>query len=191
MGLGCDMFTFVETDMEIFRAWLRKVIKTDKNLVINGERVPAKILARKLNISEAALTGYHSGRKNSKGERTFPKIPQAIQQEILRLTRTPREEMLRIGREALKPSPPQGELVSMTDPQLDRRVSPDNLPKLARLRRRALEFDNQILGTQLVQTLIEIEKIDPVILNEVHDILRVKLKYLRDQEHLLSNRQKK
>jgi len=185
------MFTFVETDMEIFRAWLRKVIKTDKNLVINGERVPAKILARKLNISEAALTGYHSGRKNSKGERTFPKIPQAIQQEILRLTRTPREEMLRIGREALKPSPPQGELVSMTDPQLDRRVSPDNLPKLARLRRRALEFDNQILGTQLVQTLIEIEKIDPVILNEVHDILRVKLKYLRDQEHLLSNRQKK
>jgi hypothetical protein len=186
------MFVFVETDMEIFRAWLRKVIKTDKNLVINGERVPAKILARKLNISEAALTGYHSGRKNSKGERTFPKIPQVIQQEILRLTGTSWEEMLRIGRDALKPSPhPQGELVSMTDPRIDRRVSPENLPRLARLRRRALEFDNQILGTQLVQTLIQIEKIDPVMLNEVHDILQVKLKYLRDQESLLSNRREK
>ena len=182
------MFTFVETDMEIFRAWLRKVIKTDKNLVIDGKRVPAKILAGKLNISEAALTGYHSGRKNAKGIRTFPKIPQAIQQEILRLTGTSREEMLHIGREALKPSPPQGELVSMTDPRIDRRVSPDNLPKLARLRRRALEFDNQILGTQLVQTLIEIEKIDPVTLKEVEDILQVKLKYLQIQESLQSNR---
>jgi hypothetical protein len=185
------MFFLMETEMEIFRAWLRKVIKTDKNLVIDGKRVPAKILARRLQISEAALTGYHSGRKNPKGEKTFPKIPQAIQQEILRLTGTSREEMLRIGRDALKPSLPEGELVSMSDPRIDRRVSPDNLPRLARLRRRALEFENQILGTQLVQSLIEIEKIDPVMLKEVQDILKVKLKYLRDQENSESNRRNK
>jgi hypothetical protein len=185
------MFFLMETEMEIFRAWLRKVIKTDKNLVIDGKRVPAKILARRLQISEAALTGYHSGRKNPKGEKTFPKIPQAIQQEILRLTGTSREEMLRIGKLVLKPSPPQGELVSMTDPRIDRRVSPDNLSNLARLRRRALEFDNQILGTQLVQSLIEIEKIDPVTLKEFLDILQVKLKYLRDQKSQESNHQEK
>ncbi|MEX1298697.1 MAG: hypothetical protein AB1Z81_06800 [Desulfotignum sp.] len=185
------MFFLVETEMEIFRAWLRKVIKTDKNLVIDGKRVPAKILARRLQISEAALTGYHSGRKNQKGVRTFPKIPQTIQQEILRLTGTSREEMLRIGKLVLKPSPPQGELVSMTDPRIDRRVSPDNLSNLARLRRRALEFDNQILGTQLVQSLIEIEKIDPVTLKEFLDILQVKIKYLRDQKSQESNHQEK
>jgi hypothetical protein len=72
------MFFLLESEMEIFRAWLRKVIKKDKNLVIDGERVPGKILARRLQISEAALTGYHSGRKNQKGERTFPKIPETI-----------------------------------------------------------------------------------------------------------------
>lgn len=185
------MFLLVETEMEIFRAWLRKVIKTDKNLVIDGKRVPAKILAKQLQISEATLTGYHSGRKNPKGEKTFPKIPPDIQREILRLTGTSREEMMRIGGNAANPSPPNGELISMTDPRIDRRISPDNLANLARLRRRALEFENQILGNDLVRSLIEIEKTDLVSLKEIKDILEVKLKYLRGQELPESSRRKK
>ena len=185
------MVQLMETETEIFRAWLRKVIKTDKNLVIDGERVPAKKLAERLHISEAALTGYHSGRKNLQGKRRFPKIPLNVQSEILRLTGTSREEMLRIGQEALNSSTPKGELISISDTRIDRHISPDQLPKLARLRRRSLEFDDQILGTEIVRSLIEIEKLDAITLKEFWDIIQVKLSYLQKKKSPESSRREK
>ena len=154
----------------------------DKSLVIDGKKEPAKNLAKRLQVSEAALTGYHSGRKSKGGEKRFPKIPLHIQQEILRLTGTSREAMLSIGRDAWNPLSPRGELISITDTRIDRRISPENLPNLARLRRRSLEFGNQILGTEIVQSLIEIEKIDPVMLKEIQDVLKVRLTYLRSRK---------
>ncbi|MCA1784600.1 MAG: hypothetical protein LC657_01305, partial [Desulfobacteraceae bacterium] len=63
-------------------------------------------------------------------------------------------------------------------------------PKLAHFRRRALEFDDQALGTELVRSLIEIEKIDAVTLQEVQDVLKVKLKYLNSKEESDSRLQK-
>jgi hypothetical protein len=176
------MFILLQSETEIFRAWLRKVIKKDKNLMINGKKIRAKQLAKLLKISEVSLTGYHSGRKNLNGERTFPKIPLRIQQEILLLTGTSREEMLKIGENELSPSPNSGRPISITDTRIDRRVSPKNIPKLAQLRRRALEFDDQALGTELVRSLIEIEKIDDITVQEIIDVLQVKLKYLKSKE---------
>jgi hypothetical protein len=185
------MINSAQNETEIFRAWLRKVIKDDRNLMILGKKVPAKQLAKLLKISEAALTGYHSGRNNPKGERRFPKIPLNIQREILRLTGTSRDEMMRIGQEALKPSPSRGELISITDSRIDRRVSQNNIPKLAHLRRRALEFDDLTLGTELVRALIEIEKLDAITLEEIQDVLQVKLKYLKSKTEPESRQQKK
>ena len=185
------MFILLQSETETFRAWLRKVIKKDKNLMINGKKIRAKQLAKLLKISEAALTSYHSGRKNLHGERTFPEIPIRIQHEILRLTGTSREEMLKIGENELNPSLKKGRLISITDTRIDRQISPENIQKLAQLRRRALEFDDQALGTELVRSLIEIEKLDATTLKEVQDVLQVKLKYLMSKKELESRHQKK
>jgi len=184
------MFILLQSETEIFRAWLRKVIKKDKNLMINGKKVRAKQLAKLLKISEAALTGYHSGRKNLHGERTFPEIPLRIQQEILLLTGTSREEMLKIGENELSPPLNRGSLISIKDNQIERRISPKYIPEVAHLRRRALEFDDQILGTELVRSLIEIEKIDVITVQEIIDVLQVKLKYLKSKEGSDSRPQK-
>jgi hypothetical protein len=185
------MFILLQSETETFRAWLRKVIKKDKNLMISEKKVRAKQLAKLLKISEAALTSYHSGRKNLNGKRSFPKIPIRIQHEILRLTGTSREEMLKIGENELNPSLNSGRLISITDTQIDRRISPENIQKLAQLRRRALEFDDQALGTELVRSLIEIEKMDATTLKEVQDVLQVKLKYLMSKKESESRHQKK
>ena len=96
-----------------------------------------------------------------------------------------------IGENELNPSLKKGRLISITDTRIDRQISPENIQKLAQLRRRALEFDDQALGTELVRSLIEIEKLDATTLKEVQDVLQVKLKYLTSKKELESRHQKK
>lgn len=88
----------MENKTELFRAWLRKYVKEDR-------KITAVELADKLGMTDSVrISHYHSGRVDH-GNRTYPKIPYKIMEQIVEIVGIPYEQILEEGRNILDPPP--------------------------------------------------------------------------------------
>ena len=82
------MLIIMENKEEIFRAWLKKYVKEDK-------KITGRELSQKLGVTPPTVTAWHSGRKNEKGKKYFPHIPDEIQNKIEEITGIPEHQILK------------------------------------------------------------------------------------------------
>jgi hypothetical protein len=161
------MLKIMANETEIFRKWLHRVIR-DKKLTVDGEPAKAKDLAKALKINAATLTGYHLGRSLPGGERHFPDIPHDIQVEILEKTRTPREEMLRIGRIENAPKDPDiYERVEALEKQKSQTNYTNDNSVLSIHHQIIEQFQQKELALEINHAMLELERMNPDELKEI------------------------
>jgi len=185
----------MENEMEIFRAWLKKAVKDDK--IIKGN-----VLAKRLDIPATRISYYHSGRVDN-GTRTYPAIPFEIREKILKITNTPYDEMMQIGRETLQPKATvtqltgeeiikliQGEVIKQTrqpGTSTGEDSKPGNSilniendhPALKKHYRLLRQFPNPEKALELNSLAVDLTKIEPGEIDKVINFIKERLEFQR------------
>jgi len=175
----------MENEMEIFRAWLKKIVKTDKT-------IKGKVLAKSLGIPATRISYYHSGRIDN-GTRTYPAIPFEIREKILEITNTPYKEMIETGREELIIQTNPGNLNKQLEGLLDAKfgeyieskgmlpaTQSNDLKEHTHKKNKEHhdlidEFEDPETALSINQKIRAIEKLDPASFKEIDEDLDLRL----------------
>ena len=180
------MLKIMENETEIFRAWLKKYVKNDKQLT-------GLEIAQATGVKPPTVTAWHSGRKNDKGKLYYPRIPFKAIEAIVKLSKIPYKQILEEGRSLLKPK-----TNNLTGDDIKNIVKDEVLKYIPKTNRQANDFEKHILtkhknrisdfpeecqnkAYEINDKLIEISKIDPEYLEELDDVLKAKLKRLKKE----------
>ena len=181
----------MEDEIKIFRAWLRKIVKEDKTIKGN-------VLAKRIEIPATRISYYHSGRVDN-GVRTYPMIPFEIREKILDITNTPSEEMMRIGREELRPkaTPLSGEdIIKLIEGEVTKQIKepiknpgekekPNNSvlniendhPALKEQYRLLRQFPDHEKALELHSLAVDLTKIEPGEIDKVINFIRERIEF--------------
>jgi len=177
------MLKIMENEEEIFRAWLKKHVKYDR--VITGTK-----LAKLIGVPGPTITAYHSGRMNDNGERKFTRIPYSVRKKISEVTNTPYEEILKAGRAELAPyttpdvlsekvSDMEDALKKLTAESKNRAINDLEGHHISKHQKLVLEFSQAELAFDINHKLVELERLAPTELEEINDIIDIKLRKFR------------
>lgn len=145
----------MDDQTEIFRHWLRKIIKKDK-------RITGKQLAALVGCDPSTISSYIR-------MRTRPDY--GIQETIQNKLGVTDQEVTEQGKAEIK----NLQQTVLVQPQ------PETLP--TGTRRSAIEFNNRATADEIMTALKEIEKLDPGELEFFRSIILNRLDYLRGTDH--------